>query len=94
MAFFTDLLYWVMVASTAVPPVEFCLEKDPVLLEAFLWTVNVKQGERKPLIGTFRINKSLSFQCKESPGQTRVFKEGNPCLFISETTKVPCTLGM
>lgn len=54
----------------AVPPLEFCLEKEPVLLEAFLWTVDVKQGERKPLIGTFRINKSLSFQCEKSPGQT------------------------
>lgn len=84
-------------ASMAIPPVEFCLEKDksPVLLEAFLWTVDVNQGERKPLVGTIRINKSLSFQCKKSPGQTWwVFKEGSPCLVISGTTRVPHTLGM
>jgi hypothetical protein len=51
-----------MVPSTAVL---FCLEKDPVLLEAYLWTVEVNQGERKPLVGTIRINKSLSFQYKK-----------------------------
>lgn len=31
---FTDLLYWVTLASMAVLPVEFCLERDPTLLGA------------------------------------------------------------
>lgn len=58
------------------------------LVGSFLWTVDVSQGERKPLIGTFRINKRFCFQCKKSSGQTQwVFKERSPCFIISGTAE-------
>lgn len=85
---FTDLLYWGNIGFHGSTACRVLPGERSHLVGSFLWTVDVSQGERKPLIGTFRINKRFCFQCKKSPGQTRwVFKEGSPCLIISGTAE-------
>lgn len=48
---FTDLLYWVTLASMAVLPVEFCLERDPILLGASCGLLMLVREKESPSLG-------------------------------------------
>lgn len=48
---FTDLLYWVTLASMAVLPVEFCLERDPTLLGASCGLLMLVREKESPWLG-------------------------------------------